>query len=105
LANWYTEYCTIGLIVQKTTDVDFRGRTGMPSEIQWLNEYTPKFTRHNDGAWWGNKWHEPTGDRVPDPPTVTIGNAETNLPPEVLIPYGPNPDLRKPPGRANLRIA
>ena len=51
------------------------------------------------GAWWGNNWHEETEDRVADPPGVTAGFGVTNLPPEVQLAFGPNPNLRKPPGK------
>lgn len=97
-AKWYTEYMTIGLIVQKTKEVDYDGRTGMPSETLWLNQYTPIIVNHEDSAWWPNNWHEETVPVVKDPPHVTTGFQQTNLPPETLMPFGPNPDLRKPPG-------
>lgn len=97
-ALWYTEYLSIGLIVQKTEDLDMEGRTGMPSEGFWLNQYTPKKVYHEDGAWWGNNWHEETFPRVPDPPFVTLGFERSNLPPEVQLAFGPNPALRKPHG-------
>lgn len=94
-AKWYTEYCSIGLMVQKTKDVDLSGRTGMPSEVVWLQEYAPRTISHNEGAWWGNNWPDETVPRVPDPPFVTIGLRKTNLPPETQLAFGPNPNLRK----------
>lgn len=101
-ALWYTEYCTIGLIVQKKPDIDYSGRTGMPSETAWLNQYSPIPIRHNDGAWWGNRWPEEDGftPRPPDPPATTAGSEITNLAPEVQLAFGPNPSLRKPHGRS-----
>lgn len=97
-AKWYTEYCTIGLCVQRRPEIDLSWRTSLPSEIEQVNEYAPKFMGHNDGAWWGNNWHEETIPRVPDPPLVTVGEERTNLPPELLLALGPNPALRKRPG-------
>jgi len=94
-ALWYTEYCTIGLIVQKTKEVNFTGETGMPNEALWLNQYTPLTVGHEDAAWWPNRWHEDLEPRVPDPPHVTIGQLETTLPPLVKLSYGPNPKLRE----------
>ena len=95
LAKWYTEYCTIGLTVQKTADISFEGRTGMPSEVFWVNEYAPRSMKHECGAWWGNNWPDETGPRVSDPPSVTIGQTLTDLPPEQQAWFGPNPELRK----------
>jgi SAM-dependent methyltransferase len=100
-AYWYSEYCTVGLIVQKKPDIDYSGRTGMPSEVAWLNQYTPGKVRHLDGAWWGNRWHEATDSRIPDPPCVTAGYVQTNLDPEAQLYTGPNPDLRKGYERSN----
>jgi len=95
LAKWYTEYCTIGLMVQKVPDLNFDGRTGMPSEVFWLNQYAPRDMKHECGAWWGNNWPEKTDGRIPDPPGVTTGNTLTDLPPEQQAWFGPNPELRK----------
>jgi len=102
-AKWYTEYNTIGLIVQKTDDVDFHGRTGLPNEGLWLNQYSPRLIKHNCGAWWSNNWHEdvPTA-RTPDPSSVTIGLTKTNLPPEVQLAFGPNPEFRQEPGNVKV---
>jgi SAM-dependent methyltransferase len=98
-ANWYTEYLSIGLCVQRVDDIDMSGRTALPSEVFWLNEYSPIRIYHEDGAWWGNNWHEEVeASRVPDPPFCTIGYERSNLPPEVQLSYGPNPALRKPAG-------
>ena len=36
--------------------------------------------------------------RVMDPPLVTSGVIRSNLPPQVQLAYGPNPELRKEPG-------
>ena len=94
-ALWYTEYCSIGLIVQKTDDIDMSGRTGMPSEVFWLNQYTPIPVRHNDGAWWGNNWPDETDSRIADPPGVTIGLEKTNLSPDLELAFGPNPALKE----------
>lgn len=95
LAKWYTEYCTIGLCVQKAGDMDFSGRTGMPDEMFWLNEYSPIAIRHECGSWWGNNWHEETEGRVSDPPGVTVGQVITDLAPETQAHVGPNPKLRE----------
>ena len=100
-AIWYTEYCTIGLIVKKTDDINYEGRTGMPSEVTWLNQYTPVPVRHMDGAWWENNWPEETEPRIPDPPCVTAGYVKTNLEPESQLFAGPNPKLREGYGREN----
>ncbi len=94
-AIWYTEYCTIGLIVQKTKDIDFSEETGMPDELFWLNRYTPIIINHEDAAWWQNNWHEEVEQRISDPPSVTIGQTKTTLPPLIQLSYGPNPELRK----------
>ena len=94
-ARWYTEYRTIGLCLQRKPPIDLSWRTGLPHEQTDLNRFTPKVVRHQDGAWWGNNWHEETGDRLADPPSVTIGIQRTNLPPEVQLDFGPNPELRK----------
>jgi len=94
-AEWYTEYRSIGLIVQKTEMVDNKGHTGMPDEDGWLNKYTPVPLNHGFSAWLENNWHEDTGQRVPDPPMITIRALETNLPPLYPLGFGPNPELRK----------
>jgi SAM-dependent methyltransferase len=95
-AQWYTEYLTIGLIVQKGPDIDLSWRTSLPAEIFGLNQFTPISVHHEDGAWWGNRWPEEfEASRIQDPPTVTIGTARTTLPPQVQLAYGPNPSLRK----------
>lgn len=95
-ALWYTEYLSIGLIVQKTKDIDFSEETGMPSEIEWLNRYTPITINHESAAWWENNWHESIENhRAADPPGVTIGYNITNLPPLTELSYGPNPNLRE----------
>lgn len=94
LAKWYTEYCTIGLMVRKTKDIDLAGRTALPSESVWLQEYAPRTMGHNCGAWFGNNWPDETTPRVPDPPSVTVGLKNTDLPPEIQLAYGPNPQLR-----------
>ena len=98
-ANWYTEYMTIGISLQRVDDVDMSGRTTVPSEAPWLNQYAPLTFRHENGAWWGNRWHEfVESDRIMDPPFVTAGLQAANyfnLPPAVQLAYGPNPELRK----------
>jgi hypothetical protein len=71
----------------------------MPSETLALNQYTPIIVNHEDNAWWGDRWFEETGSMVKDPPHVTCGYQRTNLSPEVQLAYGPNPKLRKPPGK------
>ena len=96
---WYTEYCTIGLIVQKKPEIDLKWRTGMPNEVKDLNQYTPFRINHEDSAWWPNNWYEETIPVAPDPPSVTADYQRTNLPPEVQLAYGPNPALRKEPGK------
>lgn len=94
-AIWYTEYLTIGLMMQNKGKIDLSWRTGLPSEIKALNDYTPKFVGHEDGAWWANNWPEDLEVcRAPDPPCVTAGISQTNLPPQVQLAYGPNPELR-----------
>ena len=70
-AKWYTEYCSVALLVQKTDDIDFSGRTAMPSEVAWLNQYMPREVMHEGDSWWPNRWHEETEPRVFDPPKVT----------------------------------
>ena len=97
-AKWYTEYTDIAVCLQNAPEIDLDWRTGMPGEVRELNQYTPRMIRTMSGAWWGNNWHEETDDRVTDPPGVTAGFGVTNLPPEVQLAYGPNPNLRKPPG-------
>ena len=94
LAKWYTEYCTIGLMVRKTKDIDLAGRTALPSEVVWLPEYAPRTIGNNCCAWFGNTWPDETIPRVPDPPSVTAGTQVTDLPPEIQLAYGPNPQLR-----------
>ena len=94
-ARWYTEYCSIGLMLQNKPEIDLSWRSGSPKEIYGLNTYSPRQIKHNDGAWWGNNWHEETMPRVPDPPFVTVGLSKTNLPPETQLAFGPNPELRK----------
>ena len=98
-AIWYTEYLTIGLMVQKKPDIDLSWRTGMPGEGPKLNQYSPKLILHEQGAWWGNSWPEELEVcRAVDPPGVTTGLQNTDLPPELQLAYGPNPNLRMPPG-------
>ena len=93
-AQWYTEYMTIGLIVQKKPDIDLSWRTSLPGEMTGLNNFTPRYIHHEDGAWWGNRWPEPfEANRIVDPPTVTLGY-QTSLEPEVRLPFGPNPAFR-----------
>lgn len=95
-AIWYTDYLTIGFMVQKKEVIDLSWRTSLPNEINKLQEFMPIPIRHNDGAWWGNNWpKEIESQRVSDPPLVTIGVERTNLPPKVQLTYGPNPNLRK----------
>lgn len=94
-AIWYTSYLTIGMVVKNAGAIDLSWRTSLPNEIQHLNQYMPKIVRHNDGAWWGNNWPDPIDSgRVSDPPLVTVGVEKTNLPPQVQLAYGPNPQLR-----------
>ena len=95
-AIWYTDYLTIGMVVQRTGALDLSWRTSLPNEISHLNLFMPKKVRHNDGAWWGNNWptEVPYG-RCIDPPLVTLGVEKTNLPPAQQLAYGPNPKLRE----------
>lgn len=72
-ARWYTEYHTIGVLVQKTDDIGMRGRTAMPSEIDWLNQYMPVTIEHEGNAWLENRWPEPTGPRATAPRRVVAG--------------------------------
>jgi len=97
-AKWYSEFATIGLCLKKRPTISLAWRSTGPGEQDELNKYTPITVRHEDGAWWGNNWHEKTGDRNPDPPCVTMGVIHSNVPPAVQLAYGPNPNLRKPPG-------
>ena len=101
-AEWYTDYRTIGLIVQKTDPIDFDGRTGMPNEVAWLNRYTPLIINHEDSSFLPDNWHEETDDYSLDPPMVTVGYQLCNKPPRELKPFGPNPALRKEPGAWNV---
>ena len=96
-ANWYTEYLSIAICLQRVDDIDMSGRTALPSEHDWLNKYSPIKIYHEDGAWWGNRWHEEGLEpRAPDPPFVTVGyDGRGSLPPEMQLHYGPNPELRK----------
>ena len=94
-ARWYTEYCTIGLCIKKEPEIDLSWRTGMPDEMAGLNQYMPGNIRHEAGSWLANNWHEETRPMVTDPPGVTIGLTETNLPPQVQLAFGPNPTLRE----------
>lgn len=95
-ANWYTEYLSIGICLQKVDDIDMSGRTALPSEVQWLNQFSPRIIRHEDGAWWGSRWHEHVEcDRIMDPPFVTAGLQPSSLPPQVQLAFGPNPKLRE----------
>jgi len=94
-AIWYTDYLSIGMVVQNTGVLDLSWRTSLPGENAALNQYMPKLVRHNDGAWWANNWPVETGERASDPPLVTIGLEKTNLPPQTQLAYGPNPSLRR----------
>ena len=97
-ALWYTDYLSIGVAVQKVDDIDMSWRTSMPSEIFDLNKYTPIKVYHEDSAWWGNRWPEPfETERAIDPPGVTVGLEQSNLPPMSQLAFGPNPELRNPP--------
>jgi len=69
-AKWYTEYCSIAVLLQKTDDIDFSGRTAMPNEMTWLNQYMPREVVHEGNAWWDNNWHEETEPRTETPPRV-----------------------------------
>jgi len=94
-AMWYTEYCTIGLCVQKKEEIDLSWRTGMPDELPGLSQFTPGKIAHENGSWLANHWPDKTEPMVTDPPGVTIGTSKTNLPPKVQLAFGPNPELRK----------
>jgi len=95
-AIWYTDYMTIGLMVKRKPTIDLSWRTSLPSELRALNHFTPITINHEDGAWWGNNWPEEFNDpRIEDPPMVVIGDTITNLPPQIQLACGPNPELRK----------
>jgi len=99
-AIWYTGNISIGLMVKKKDLIDLSWRTSLPSEVTALNEFTPKDVVHNDGAWWGNNWPVKIETiRASDPPLVTMGVAHTNLAPQTQLAFGPNPELRKEPGK------
>ena len=93
-ARWFTEYNTIGLMVQKIKDVDMSGRRAMPEEATWLQRYMPMKLIHWGTAWWPNNWHEETADKYDDPPQLTGGFRFSDLPPKVQMVTGPNPALR-----------
>jgi len=94
-AFWYTNNQTIGLCMKKKQIADMSWRTGLPGEVNDVNKYTPVHLRHEHGAWLANNWPWETGKRVLDPPNVTIGAQDSNLPPQVQLAFGPNPELRK----------
>jgi SAM-dependent methyltransferase len=95
-AIWYTDYLSIGMVVQNKGPLDLSWRTSLPNEVSHLNQFMPKHVRHNDGAWWGNNWpDEVPYERASDPPLVTIGVEKTNIPPQTQLAYGPNPELRR----------
>lgn len=98
-AVWYTEYCTIGLMIQKRPEIPLDWRTGMPNETSALQQYAPIRMNHEDNAWWDDNWFEETTPIAEDPPNVVAGNQYSNLQPKIQLGYGPNPNLRKPPGR------
>ena len=93
-AQWYTEYSSIGLIVPKEEDIDFSERTGMPSEEDWFNQYTPFPLKHMHNAWLENNWHEETEPRRLEPVPISTGQYTTNIPSESPLVIGPNPTLR-----------
>lgn len=80
-ASWYTEYCSIAVLLQKAPDIDMGGRTAMPSEIDWLNQYMPRKVIHEGNAWWENRWPEPTEPRINVPPHVAMGFYKTDIDP------------------------
>ena len=99
-ARWYTSDLSIGVLLQKKEPINLDWRTSLPSEMADLNKYMPKDVLHEDGAWWGNNWPvEIESNRASDPPLVTCGVTHTNLAPEVQLAFGPNPKLRKEPGK------
>lgn len=100
-ALWYTEYMSIGVAVQKKPEIDLKWTTGMPSETLSLNQFTPIIVNHEDDAWWADNWFEETTPVADDPPMVTVGKQVTNKEPKEFRPFGPNPNLRKPPGTWN----
>ena len=55
-AKWYTGQKTIGALLQKTDDISFSGRTAMPSEREWLNQYMPLEIIHEGNSWWPDNW-------------------------------------------------
>ena len=71
-AKWYTEYCSVAVLLQKTEDVDLSKRTAMPSERDWLNQYMPREISHEGNAWWPNNWYEETDTRVIEPPKLIL---------------------------------
>jgi len=93
-AQWYTCNQTIGLCVQKKAIEDMSWRTGLPNEVNDVNKYSPIRMLHEYGTWWDNNWPVETRGRVIDPPMVTAGVQESNLPPKVQLAFGPNPKLR-----------
>ena len=62
-AKWYTEDYDIGVLLQKTDDIDFQDRTTMLNEMAWLNKYMPIEVDHKSDSWWPDNWHEETGPR------------------------------------------
>lgn len=71
-AQWYTEYCSVAVLLQKTDDIDFSGRTAMPSEIGWLNRYMPVEIKHEGNAWLCNNWPDETEPRALRPPREVL---------------------------------
>jgi SAM-dependent methyltransferase len=94
-AKWYTSYQTIGLCLKKKLIEDMSWRVATTDEEDAMNQYAPIPLRHEYGAWLANNWHETLMGRVQDPPSVTAGVYQTNLPPIVQLAYGPNPKLRE----------
>ena len=80
-AKWYTEYCSVSVLLQKTDNIDLKIRTAMPDEIQWLSRYMPREIIHEGNSWWSNNWHEETEPRAIEPPYVSAGIYETDLQP------------------------
>ena len=99
-AQWFTSYDTIGFCVKKKRIEDMSWRTGTVEELPFVNEYSPADFKPEHGAWWADNWPTKTIGRMADPPLVTCGVIQTNLPPKVQLDFGPNPNLRKPPGKA-----
>lgn len=57
-AQWYTNELDIGVLVQKTEDIDLSGRTGMLTEKGWLQQFLPFEIEHRGNAWLEDNWNQ-----------------------------------------------